>query len=961
MLNLDYLIKSIWLAACFAMAGKALAQPTVLTSDSLALVAIYNTSNGSNWTAKNNWLTGPVDTWFGITVAAGRVSEIHLSNNGLAGTLPNNLGNLDGLVTLNFGSNNLFGVVPRSILNLVNLKYLYLSGNRLSDLPNLSESQLLELQIDNNNFFLKDIISNIGIASIQYSPQNIFDVGSGARFPEGEHVIISCPDSVDFPGNEYLWYKDDELQPGREAIEFEFSQISIDNLGEYKVVVTNPLLPDLELTGYGYITEVYTKQEAFFEYADGGDLTSEGYHAGSNYQTDQNYSGQWGDFNNDGYDDIAVATFSDRERSYFYINNQDGTFSKIPNSAYFYAQGRLIAWGDYNNDGWLDAFSPGGSLSTDSVNSAYVFKNNGNETFTQIVLGAKSTVGVWSDTDNDGDLDLIVNDVGQHIILYRNDGDDVFTPLSGFGGVSPILWYLLAIDLNNDGRQDVLGSNDQVRQLHISLGGNQFELDNSQPFITNDLQFSRGASFADVDNDGDYDAFFSSISEYVFYINDGSGHFTRKSSAEVCGVSLRGSGRGSAFFDFDNDGYIDLLTYGRTPLVFTPRWLLFKNNGDGTFSQALGQNFRAEHAFSGASVADYNNDGFLDISSASFGEDFNGLYRNKGNGNNWLQIKLVGVYSNRSGIGSKIDVYAGGLRRHHQVIVSNGFANNNSLTAHFGVGSNNVIDSVVVRWPSGIKQKIIKPDVNQKMVVNEDPQGVQTISFSPVSDKVFGSEPFKISATSTSKLPIVFSSSSDKISIAGDLVTLVKPGKVSITATQGGDTYYSAVTEEIEFCINPAKPTIFVAATDSPAITLTSSALAGNQWFRNEEIISGAISQSLTVEQDGTFKVQVSVDDCVSVFSESVGSFVTAIQRDAVKGSIVIHPNPFRNQLTITFEGITGVKTVVISNTQSKEILSLKLDDNEMVVPMDKYPGGVYLVKILTDSGIHTHKLIKGF
>lgn len=934
-----------------------MAQPTVSTSDSLALVAIYNANNGLNWTTKTNWLNGPVDSWYGVTVADGRVSEINLSNNALVGQLRNDLGTLTELVNLNLSSNNLFDAVPGSILNLTKLETLNLSGNQLTDLPDLSESQLIRLDISDNRFFFRDIIPNVGIASVSYSPQKFFTVGAGFQFAEGDRVVISCPDSAGYIGNQYVWYKDGELLTGRDAIDLEFLQISNDDVGDYEVVVSNPLLPDLVLTGHGVIS-VYTKQEAFFEFVNGGDLTSEGYDPGSNFQTDVNYSGQWGDFNNDGFDDISVSTLSDKERSYFYLNKGDGTFKKLPNGSYFYTQGRVITWGDYNNDGWLDAFAP--ALSSDSVQSAYVFKNNGNETFSRILLNVKSSAGVWSDTDNDGDLDLVVNEVGQRIKLFRNDGEDIFTPLEIFSGSTSITWLLLAVDLNNDFRQDFFATKDGVRDLHVAVGDNEFELDNTQQ-ITNDvLDRPRGASFADIDNDGDYDAYLPVSSgaslENKFYINDGLGNFMTKLSTEICGGPLFGPGRGSVFFDFDNDGFVDLLTNVRPDIFSISRWTLFKNNGDLSFYEVSGQNFRTDASIVGASVADFNNDGFLDIFSVSGGVEFNGLYRNKGNGNNWLQIKLVGKYSNRSGIGSKIDVYAGGLRRHHQVIVSNGFANNNSLTAHFGLGTNTRIDSVVVRWPSGIKQKIIGPEINQKMEIDEYPSAQQTIQFEEIADRIFGDEEFTISAEASSQLPVSFSSESEEILLEGNLVSIVSPGKASITATQEGDTYYAPATEQIEFCINPPKPTI----TSAPdGLELQSSSPNGNQWYKDDQIVAGETDQIISVTENGNYEVRVEIDGCLSEFSEARQVVTTGLEESQVDTRVKISPNPVSDQLLISFKGISGKKEIHVLSSDSRKLATTDSSAEELSLPFKEYAVGVYFISVSTDSSVIVKRVVK--
>jgi hypothetical protein len=262
----------------------------------------------------------------------------------------------------------------------------------------------------------------------------------------------------------------------------------------------------------------------------------------------------------------------------------------------------------------------------------------------------------------------------------------------------------------------VTQSSSLTRALYINNGNNSFTLNSTSPLVTDVFLVDRGASFADIDNDGDYDALIVNNTEHRFYINDGAGNFTPQTSTAILGESLVG-GRGSAFADYNNDGYVDLMIYQNLP---QPVWLLFRNNGNGTFTKEATQNFRIASPFAGASFGDYNNDGFLDIISASFGQDYNGLYRNKGNANNWLQLKLVGNLSNKSAVGAKVDVYSPGLRTHQQILTNNGAHNQNSLVAQFGLGSNTAIDSVIINWPSGLRQKLTGLDINRRWSIKEN-------------------------------------------------------------------------------------------------------------------------------------------------------------------------------------------------------------------------------------------------
>jgi hypothetical protein len=560
---------------------------------------------------------------------------------------------------------------------------------------------------------------NVGIPSILYNSQQFFGVGSNFPIAVSAGDPINLSFTVGGSANIYQWFLDAVGNVGVNSNVYNVASATSIDAGSYTLTVTNSLVPGLALTSLNQV--VYIKQEGLFEWTDGGELTNGGLDIATYNQTEGPNSGQWGDFNNDGLEDIFMTGFN-VARSYLYKNNGNGTFSKLPNNAYYYSNGRSITWGDYNNDGFLDAFSP--DYSTDSVAFTSVFKNNGNETFTRIQLpSAHTAAGVWLDSDNDGDLDLVYHDAATTSTLYRNDGNDTFTSITGVF-TTYTSWNPVAVDINNDNRMDLFFPNSSTqsssltRALYINNGNNTFALNSTSPLVTDVLTSDRGASFADIDNDGDYDALIvnGNVTEHRFYINDGAGNFTSQTSTAILGESLVG-GRGSAFADYNNDGFVDLMITTGTP---NTSWLLFRNNGNGTFTKETTQNFRIANAFIGASFGDYDNDGFVDIVSASYGQDYNGLYRNKGNANNWLQLKLVGNLSNKSAVGAKVDVYSPGLRTHQQILTNNGAHNQNSLTAQFGLGSNTAIDSVIINWPSGLRQKLTGLEINRRWSIKEN-------------------------------------------------------------------------------------------------------------------------------------------------------------------------------------------------------------------------------------------------
>ena len=207
----------------------------------------------------------------------------------------------------------------------------------------------------------------------------------------------------------------------------------------------------------------------------------------------------------------------------------------------------------------------------------------------------------WGDYDNDGDLDLYVANYNEANVLYRNNGDGTFTDVTSEAGVGCI-------------------------------------------------SHSYGVAWGDYDNDGDLDLYVANYGANVLYRNNGDGTFTDVTSE--AGVSCTGSSLGVAWGDYDNDGDLDLYVANHYEAN-----VLYKNNGDGTFTDVTGAaGVGCTGSSYGVAWGDYDNDGHLDLYVANNGA--NVLYRNNGNLNHWLQIRLHGTISNRSAIGTKVKVIA---------------------------------------------------------------------------------------------------------------------------------------------------------------------------------------------------------------------------------------------------------------------------------------------------------------
>ena len=306
----------------------------------------------------------------------------------------------------------------------------------------------------------------------------------------------------------------------------------------------------------------------------------------------------WGDFDNDGYDDLYVTTYGTNK---LYHNNGNGTFTDVTTTAGVGDTGAGFGatWGDFDEDGYLDLYV----ANYGQGNKLYL--NNGDGTFTDVT----STAGVgntgfnygalWFDFDSDGSLDLCVTDIsGQSIKLYRNNRNGTFTDVSTAAGV--------------DGPENGVG-----------------------------------LSWGDYDNDGHHDLFVASAGNAdKLFRSNGDGTFTEE--AVAAGVASWAQGFGPAWGDFDNDGNIDLFVANKNSIN-----LLYRNNGDGTFADVTaaagvggdGGNSRS------ASWVDFDGDGDLDLSVVNYGSA-NKLYRNNGDDTFTDVASIAGVGDTGSSMAS---------------------------------------------------------------------------------------------------------------------------------------------------------------------------------------------------------------------------------------------------------------------------------------------------------------------
>ncbi len=422
------------------------------------------------------------------------------------------------------------------------------------------------------------------------------------------------------------------------------------------------------------------------------------------------------DFNNDGLVDIYHANFRDPGR--LYLNRGADGFIDILQDIDLDEGTNMwgAAFGDYNNDGYLDI------IFEDLSDPSKLYLNNRNTTFTEVTQSAGIAVhdlaqgAAWSDFNLDGLLDfLIVNDIGPNQ-LFKNLDFENFEDISiaanveTFGNSYGISWG----DINNDGYPDAYIATCHTADPLRSI--NHLLLNNGDETFTNIGQAAGvadslpgwGPVMFDYDHDNDLDIYIGNSyhpprdAHNRLYRNEGDNTFVN--AAHIAGVAgdPNENSYGVSVADFDNDGWEDLYV---TDLFRRDR--LYHNNGDGTFTNIAQQAGILANDHRAVAVADFNNDGWVDIFTVGR-EPHNLLMYNNGGSNHWLKIRLRGISDNYFGVGTRIEVYTDTLRQIRDIRAGDSFCSQNlDLTAHFGLGQFATIDSIILRWPNRTVDKLI--------------------------------------------------------------------------------------------------------------------------------------------------------------------------------------------------------------------------------------------------------------
>ena len=471
------------------------------------------------------------------------------------------------------------------------------------------------------------------------------------------------------------------------------------------------------------------------------------------------------DYDNDGYPDIFVVS-GNGGTNRMYHNDGQGHFTDVTAQLGLTSSGwgEGVCAGDYDNDGYTDLF-------VTYWGQNHLYRNIGGKRFEDVTVKANLTQDrtryntgcAFFDYDGDGHLDLFVANYLKFDfattpkpganpycfyraipvncgprglpfdtnLLYHNRGDGTFEDVSERSGIAKVTGHyalgVVAGDFTGDGRPDIYVACDQTPSLlFINQGDGTFDEEavlSGVAFDENGRAMSgMGLAVGDYDGDGLLDIFRTNFSDEheTLYHNRGGGQFDDVTLAAGLGQNTRFVSWGCVFFDFDNDGWKDLLVVNghvfpeidrlNTDIHFRDRAILYRNTGKGTFediSEDAGPAVAARHSARGLATGDIDNDGTLEVLVNNQNEPPSLWKQTRPGAGHWLLVKLTGTKSNRSAIGAQVVVVTGAHRQTDEVRSGGSYLSQSDLRLHFGLGAAASADQIEVRWPSG-KRTLLK-------------------------------------------------------------------------------------------------------------------------------------------------------------------------------------------------------------------------------------------------------------
>ncbi|MDF1574768.1 MAG: FG-GAP-like repeat-containing protein [Bacteroidales bacterium] len=434
------------------------------------------------------------------------------------------------------------------------------------------------------------------------------------------------------------------------------------------------------------------------------------------------------DYNGDGDVDLYAGRRDPATGEYrhYLLKNEWGSFQDVSLASGISHQGaeHSVQFADYDNDGFLDIYVAG-------VEGNILYRSNGEESFLDVTDQAgvggdqlPGTASLFFDYDHDGDLDLLVGREGANL-LYRNNLDGTFLEQgerSGLAGGESETVDAAFGDFDEDGDIDV---------LLINSDGNIRLYSNQRQGIFRDITREAGIPFidgasavsvGDYNNDGFPDLFLASSEAggSLMFLNRGDGTFAEDFTSDEVRTSLQNVRVFDAeLFDFDNDGYLDLLVAGESTREGEAGVILYHSDGNGKLWLSPGILPDDLKSGSGITAFDYNNDGDLDVGITGTDGSIRLLRNDGGNNNHYIKMKLVGLRAgsaknNYYGIGAKVEVRAGSL---YQSKVVTG------PDIHFGLGLREKAEVIRILWTNGVPQNMFFPATNQDLIEQQQLKG----------------------------------------------------------------------------------------------------------------------------------------------------------------------------------------------------------------------------------------------
>jgi len=487
------------------------------------------------------------------------------------------------------------------------------------------------------------------------------------------------------------------------------------------------------------------------------------------------------DYDNDGWMDIYLVNSGKCDfftpdpplRNALYKNNRDGTFTDVTEKAGVAAGGfgQGVAVGDYDGDGFPDLY-------VTQYGRSILYHNNGDGTFTDVTDKAGvaapgwASSAVWFDYDNDGRLDLFVcrfvdfskelnkpcgvhEDGQKHYCipqiyspmgswLFRNNGDGTFTDVSKESGIANHLgkaWGVVATDINNDGLMDLFVTNDTVANfLFVNRGKGKFEEIGTAAGVAYSGEgrprSGMGIDSADFNEDGWMDLFVANLDREMFAIYQNNHDETFDDMALPTGIGKATklmSGWGLKFFDYDNDGNLDLFLANGNPddlinslhgeVTYEEPLMLLRRTGKGfqDVSAASGPVFARRLCSRGLAIGDFDNDGAVDV-LISVNNAAPLLLRNTAAaGNHWLGVQLVGKKCNPDAVGARLTYQAGDLKRGRMKAGGGSYLSSHDPRVVLGLEKREKLDWLEVKWPlpSGRVERFTNLPVDRYITIVE--------------------------------------------------------------------------------------------------------------------------------------------------------------------------------------------------------------------------------------------------